>query len=213
MVQHNHVNQGMHSAAKLKTGNGKFALTISYLNHLNCIKSSSIHQYKIKLNKMLKTLNLLCGQKSCKRFKIDSFIVYHESVQYIKQCNPVSFQTQGPSPFLPLLVTIFSCWHKLFYLSSLLKYLHITDVCFIFCCCIFLHWPPPSWIKRSLKLFHLNSFNTFWISTFATMKYSIATWESSVSPYSKGNDGDPNSQTPKPLEGSSEKLTVSHFQV
>lgn len=45
------------------------------------------------------------------------------------------------------------------------------------------------------------------------MKYFIATGESSVSLYSKGNDADPNSQTTKPLEGSSEKLTVSYFQV
>lgn len=165
---------------------------------------------------MLKILNILCGQKSYKRFKIDSFIVYLKSVHYIKQCSPVSFQIQGPSPFFPLLVTIFSCWHEFF-----LIYLHCWNIfilqmsvllCFFFCVCVFLHWPPLPWIKRSLKLFHLNNFNTFWISTFATMKYFIATWESSMSLYSKGNDGDPNSQTTKPLEGGSEKLTVSYFQ-
>lgn len=127
-------------------------------------------------------LNLLCRQKSCKRFKIDSFIVCPQSIHYIKTMQPSTFsQHKAHLPFFSLV------GHNIFMLA---------------------------WTKKSLKLFRLNNFNTFCISTFATMKYFIATWGSSVSLYSKWkSDGDPNSQTTKTLEGSSGKLAGSYFQV
>lgn len=62
-----------------------------------------------------------------------------------------------------------------------------------------------AWIIKSLELFCLNNFNTFYISTFATIKYFIV-FSISITKVEKWYS---NNQTTKTLEGSSKIGSVS----